>query len=181
MAWKEKEFEEKMTPAIDAIYRQLFGRRLVSIYRSSRKQEQDSKLLFMDIELAIDTHLRFDNGGTLTFQEKTLRASNAHYNQFTFEYYNDPKTKDPGEWFKLAAQLYFFGYANAEETGYLRYWILNVARLRTGLMRRFTMAELETKRYLKQNPPPAKANFFAIPFEDIEKMEGVILVKRESG
>jgi len=172
--WKEKDFEEKMTSHIDNIYKKLFGNRLVNIYRSSRDKEQDSKLLFMDMELAIDTHLTFNNGSILTFQEKTLRYSKQKFNQFTFEYYNDPKTKEEGEWFKLAAQLYYFGYANEQETGYNKYWIINVAKLRTALMSKYTIHEMETK-FLRHNKPPAKANFFAIPFNVLEKMPSVVI------
>ena len=172
MNWVEKEFEEKMTKYIDEIYKKIF-KLLVSIHRSKRDSE-DEKLLFMDIELAIDTHLTFKNRSILTFQEKTLRNCKRHWQQFTFEYYNDPATKEEGEWFKLSSLLYFFGYANKEETGYDEYWILNVAKLRTGLMRNYTLKYLE-ENFLKYNKPPAKASFFAIPFDILKKMDGVIM------
>ncbi len=174
--WDSKNFEEKMTKYIDEIYNDIFGNRLINIHRSSRDKEQDKKLLFMDIELAIDTHLTFSNGSVLTFQEKTRRNKFKKYADFTFEYYNDPKTKEQGEWHKLAAQLYFFGYANESETGYDKFWILNVARLRTALMSKYTIKEMESN-FLRYNKPPAKANFFAIPFDILEKMENVIIYK----
>jgi len=174
--WIEKQFEEKMTSYIDEIYRNIFGKRLIKIYRSSRDKESDGRLLFMDIELSIDTHLTFRNGSVLTFQEKTRKNNFLKYNDFTFEYYNDPETKEEGEWFKLAAQLYFFGYANKGETGYDKYWIINIARLRTALMSKFSLSELEQK-YLRFNKPPAKANFFAIPFDLLENMKNVIIYK----
>ena len=175
MAWNEKDFEEGMTKYIDDIYYQIFGNRLIKIYRSSREKNIDKKYLFMDIELAIDTHLTFKNGSVLTFQEKSLRLS--QFNHFTFEYYNDPQNKIEGEWFKLSAQLYFCGYANKNQTGYEKYWIINVARLRTALMSRYTLKELENK-FLKFNKPPAKANFFAIPFDLLEQMSNVIIYKK---
>lgn len=179
MAWSEKIFEEKMTPCIDKVYAYLFGNRLESITRSDRAKSTNDKLLFMDIHLSIDTHLRFKNGSVLTFQEKTRKNYFLKYNDFTFEYYNDPIIKDEGEWFKLAAQLYFYGYANKDETGYDKFWILNVTKLRARLMQNYTIEEME-KKWLKNNHPPAKANFFAIPFCVLENLEGVVLMKYEN-
>jgi hypothetical protein len=174
MCWKEKNFEEKMSMYIDDIYKKLFKEKLLEIYRSNRNTEIDEKILFMDINMAIDTTIRMTNGSILTFQEKTRKYKFKNYNDFTFEYYNDPKTKDEGEWFKLAAQLYFYGYANEKEDGYYKYYFLNVTKLRTGLMRKFTILELENN-FLKQNKPPAKANFFAIPFQVLSELDGVII------
>src|SRR3990167_7071739 len=122
MAWREKIFEEKMTPFIDEIYKKTFSK-LCEIKRAKRADADDSKIMFMDKELAIDTHLFFTDGTILTLQEKTLQHSKKKWNSFTFEYYNDPDTKKEGEWFKLASQLYFFGYANNDETDYSEYWI----------------------------------------------------------
>jgi len=176
--WIEKNFEEKMTKHIDQIYREVFGDKLSKIYRSNRENQDDKKLLFMDIELSIDTHLTFFNGSVLTFQEKTLRYTKQRFNQFTFEYYNDPRTKEEGEWFKLAAQLYFFGYANKNESGYDKFWILNVAKLRTRLMSKYNMDDMH--KFLRHNKPPARANFFAIPFEALENLQDVVVYKFES-
>ena len=177
MSWKAKAFEEKMTPFIDDIYRSVFGNRLVEIYRSERGMENNSRVMFMDTELAIDTHLTFNNGSVLTFQEKSRNFNFLKYRDFTFEYYNDPNTGDQGEWFKLAAQLYFYGYANQDETGYAAYWILNVAKLRTALLKRYTLLQME-REFLRQNKPPAKASFFAIPLGLIETFDGVVLHKQ---
>ena len=167
MAWAEKNFEESMTPHIDAIYRGLFSK-LVSVIRNDRENQTDSKLLFMDKELAIDTFLHFKDGTVLTLQEKTRKRYYADKfgEDFTFEYYNDPRTGDEGEWFKLAAQFYFYGYAEGDLNGYYKYWIVNVPKLRLFLKNIVGIRELE-RRYLRRNKPPAKANFFAIPFSII--------------
>jgi len=118
--------------------------------------------------MAIDTVLTFNDGTVITLQEKSRR--NFYYDRygeiFTFEYYNDPRVKEEGEWFKLAAQLYFYGFVNAGENGYYKFWLLDVAKLRLCLTRRVGIAQLE-REYLRYNKAPAKANFFAIPFEII--------------
>lgn len=174
-SWSEKTFEEKMTPCIDLVYKQLFGDTLQEIKRNNRDNSTE-KLMFMDIHLAIDTYLTFKNGSILTFQEKTRKNNYLKFNDFTFEYYNDPITKDEGEWFKLAAQIYFYGYANENETGYEKYYILSVQKLRTRLLQNYTIKEME-QRFLQTNRPPAKANFFAIPFDILESLDGVLLYK----
>jgi hypothetical protein len=165
MAWSEKAFEESMTPHIDTIYKKTF-RNLESIYRSNRDTEKESKILFMDKELAIDTFLHFKDGSILTFQEKTRRKYylDKFGADFTFEYYNNPATYEQGEWFKLAAQIYFYGYADESMGGYCKYWVIDIAKLRIHLKNNIGIETLE-KKYLKRNPPPAKANFFAVPFD----------------
>lgn len=158
MSWKEKDFEESMQPSIDSIYKKCFPN-ILSIKRNTRSNE-NSKSMFMDIELGIDTIITFKDESIITLQEKTLRHTKQHYQQFTFEYFNQPKIKDKGEWFKLASQFYFFGYANQSQTGYLQYWIINVGNLRLFLNGK------NINKYLRQNPPPAMANFYAIPFKE---------------
>lgn len=165
MVWSEKAFEESMTPFIDRIYRERFPK-VQRIERSDRETTKDARILLMDKDLAIDTFLRFADGTILTLQEKTRQYKYLDYNDFTFEYYNDPATKEPGEWFKLAAQLYFYGYANPQGDGYSRYYIVNIPRLRIYLKDRIGIDELE-RRYLRPNKPPAKANFFVFPFNRI--------------
>ena len=70
MAWKEKEFEEKMRPYIDVIYQKTF-KNISKILRVNREEKTNSKFMIMDRDLAIDTHLYFRDGTLLTFQEKT--------------------------------------------------------------------------------------------------------------
>ena len=166
MAWQAKNFEEKMHPCINQIYESLFSK-LLRIERSNRETTTNSKILFMDKELAIDTFLYFKDGTILTLQEKSRTSEYLKiYEDFTFEYYNDPKTKEEGEWFKLAAQLYFYGFANESETGYVKFYLLNVPKLRLFLKNDIGIKTLE-EIYLHHNRPPAKANFFAIPFKII--------------
>lgn len=164
MSWKEKQFEEQMSPYIDNIYKQLF-KGLKEINRSCSNKKNDIQM-FMDKELGIDTTLKFQDGTFLTFQEKTRLNNYLSFNDFTFEYYNDPSTGEQGEWFKLASQYYFYGFANKENKGYEKFYILNVPEFRLFLKNDVGIEELERK-YLKQNKPPAKANFFFIPFKII--------------
>ena len=162
MSWKEKVFEEKMQPYIDNIYYNCFNN-IKKIERSNRETNNNNRTMFLDKELGLDTIITLSNGSILTLQEKTLQYSKKHFQQFTFEYYNDPKTKEVGEWFKLAAQFYFFGYANKEKNGYFQYLILNIPLLSLFLNGK------NLENYLRFNLPPAKANFYAIPFKKLDK------------
>lgn len=175
MSWADKDFEEKMRTAIDAIYIRCFNG-LTEIKRIDRGKEEDQKILFLDKNMAIDTYLTFVDGSVLTVQEKTLRHFQQSWQQFTFEYYNDPHTGEKGEWFKLAAQIYFFGYANEKEDSYLQYWILDISRLRIFLKNVIGIQALKSG-YLRKNKPPNRANFFAIPFDIIEQDIRNIIVK----
>lgn len=167
MAWIDKNFEESMTPKIDDIYFSLF-KNLEKVIRSNRNTTTDQKILFADKELAIDTFLHFSDGTVLTFQEKSRRFKYLvdGYDNFTFEYYNDPETKEEGEWFKLASQLYFYGFTNKNQTGYIKFCIIDVVKLRLYLKNKIGIKELE-RRYKRQNKKPNKASFFAIPFDII--------------
>lgn len=164
MTWYEKEFEEKMTQYIDEIYFNIFPG-LEKVQRSDRSKIDTPKVEFLDKELGIDTLLLFYNGAILTFQEKSRTFPYLEkYNDFTFEFYNDPDTKSPGEWFKLVSQFYFYGFANVRENGYVRYYIIDVPLFRYFL-------NLKDKKWLethtKFNRPPAKANFIWISFDEI--------------
>lgn len=175
--WIEKEFEEKMQQYIDKIYYSIFLG-LDKINRSKRDNNDNERIFFMDKELCIDTHLTFNDASVLTGQEKTLRASKQHYNHFTFEYYNDPTLKTPGEWFKLAAQFYFFGYANEGESDYLDWWLIDVLKLRLFLTNNVGI-DILLNKYRHNNKGLAKADFFGIPFELLENENGIILLNKK--
>lgn len=148
-----------MQQYIDKIYYNHF-KNIVSIERNKRNNSTSDRNSFLDIELGIDTLIYFKNGSFITFQEKT-RNNWVQYEDFTFEYYNNPKSKEEGEWFHLASQFYFYGYANSKNNGYRKYYILNVPSFRLFLNN-------STRGWRVQpNPPPAKANFKIIPFSKI--------------
>lgn len=174
MIWYEKAFEEKMRPHIDDIYKKSDG--LKSINRYERDKHTTENMKVLDIDLGVDTILKYDDGSIITVQEKTRKYYYRNFNDFTFEYYNDPKTKSEGEWFKLAAQMYFFGYANEKENGYYKYWLIDVLKLRLFIKQNIGIDKLKIK-YLHQNKPPAKANFFGIPFNLFDNDKSIIIRK----
>ena len=163
---KESKFEQKMRPKIEDIYR-FHLPELLSIERFEKKSDKH----ILDRNFAIDAILHFSNGSILTTQEKSRQNwVLKHYNQFTFEYYNDPNSnpKLEGEWFHLSSQIYFYGFANINETDYEQYSIIDIARFRIWLLQ-FDPASKSFPFEIRPNPPPAKANFIGIPFSKFPK------------
>ena len=166
MSWVDKDFEENMHQFINEIYENTFNN-IKSIYRSDRNNENKT-FDILDKDLGIDTIIIFENESKISFQEKSLRDKKKNFQQITLEYFNDPKTNDTGEWFKIIAQFYFFGYVNKEKNGYSQFFIINNALLKIALN---DLSQENLNQYLQQNYPPNKANFFAIPFHLIKKLD----------
>jgi hypothetical protein len=70
----------------------------------------------------------------------------------------------PGEWFKLGAQLYFYGWANETETGFEKWAILDVAKYKTIVEESGGLGELGS---FKRNRVHGAASFYAIPIRTL--------------
>lgn len=109
-------FQLKMQPVADKLYRSIFPS-IVSIERFDKDIERH----ILDREFAIDLEFKLKIGMPLTAQEKFRRFD--IWTDVTVEYENDPIKHIPGDWFHLAVQLYFNGFASKDETEFER-WIL---------------------------------------------------------
>ena len=109
--------ELRMRPVANRIYQNLFGES-VGIDRA----ERDTSAI-LDIEFAIDVKLSLPNGMILTGQEKFLSHRYASFRSVTVEYFQNWRTEEHGDWFRLASQFYFVGYATKNE-GTFDPWIL---------------------------------------------------------
>lgn len=69
-----------------------------------------------------------------------------------------------GEWFHLAAQLYFYGWANPKEDGFAAWAILDVVRYK---MLVEEAGGLDRIGRLQRNTERGRANFYAIPMETL--------------
>lgn len=191
VTWINKDFEETVTPYIDDIYRNTFTK-VKDIIRSSRENNTDERLLFMDVELSIDTFVNFNDGSYITLQEKSLRPYNRSYQKLTMQYYKDHEKKIEGEWFKIASQFYFFGYVGCKIDVYskedmarsyhctgkchecsflsphIQYYIFDLPRLRFYLKNKIGIDHLEMF-FLQYNRSPSKSSFFTVPLNIIPK------------
>jgi hypothetical protein len=116
-----------MRPACDAVLCKVWGVPPENIRRFNKASE----LFVLDREFAIDLQVRLSNGSQVTGQEKTLSNKFHRYRTFTMEFwqnrYADPP--EPGEFFKIAAQFYLHGYADASGTRFVEWKILDILRL----------------------------------------------------
>lgn len=116
--WRRKQ-ELRLRPVADRVYQGIFGEDI----KIERFERQDDWIL--DKYFAMDVRITFTNGLILTGQEKFLSHKYSSFASVTVEEYQDPTIKEPGDWFKLAVQFYFVGYANKDETGFYPWVMIN--------------------------------------------------------
>lgn len=114
--------ELAMRPHADTIYAKVFGITTGNIHRHD---SPDDERHLLDRLHAIDVTVTLPSGMVINGQEKFLSHEYLKYKSLTVEYYQNPKTKERGDWFNLAAQFYMVGYANADGTGFATWSIIN--------------------------------------------------------
>jgi hypothetical protein len=113
-----RQHELAMRPAIDKIYAATWPGCVVE-----RTEREDDAIL--DKKHAIDVRVVQPNGMLLLGQEKALQAQYASFGTVTVEFMQDPNTNERGDWFHLASQFYFCGYATEDKTGFSKWVLLN--------------------------------------------------------
>lgn len=170
-ALKTVKFQQKMKPAAIRIYQHLFSGCEVEDLR-----ENGVKVHVLDKEFGIDCLLNLDGGQWISVQEKYRHnkyLSNPRLRvmhdqpDFTQEYKNAAGTKyeSNGEWFKLGAQLYFYGWANKDETDFEKWAILDVAKYKMIVDQ---SGGLERIGKLQNNSQHGRASFFCIPISKLK-------------
>ena len=118
-----RKFELKMRPIADDLYCRIMPE-IVSIERF----DKDAERHILDREFAIDVKFQLSEM-SLTCQEKFRECSYVNYLDVTVEYYNNPALRIKGDWFNLAAQLYFVGYASKEYNSFEKWILLDWCRV----------------------------------------------------
>ncbi|MCB0374999.1 MAG: hypothetical protein KDD04_03675 [Sinomicrobium sp.] len=157
-------FRRKMHPHVISIYKDIWGESI----------EYDQTPVQVDKDASIDRKITLPSGQIITLQEK-IREYRFLVNpklqvcppipDFTQEFKNGHGTvcESVGEFFKLYAQYYFYGWANKYQTDILRYVILNVPDYKHILESR----GIESIGKLKFNKTHGRASFYAIPLPEI--------------
>lgn len=167
------QFQTKMKPAALKIYHVVFPKCDVIDLR-----ENGAKVHILDKEFGIDSLINLKSGQWITIQEKYR-----HYlfyekfgADFTQEYLNAAGTKyeNPGEWFSLGAQLYFYGWANKEENDFFKWALIDIAKYKIIVEK---AGGLENFGILKANKKHGSANFYAFPINKIK--ESFIITYKE--
>jgi len=150
-------FQQRMKPAALRIYQRVFPGCVIEDLR-----EKGVKVHVLDQEFGIDALIRFTGGQWISIQEKYRTHAALRWLDFTQEYMNGEGTKfeAQGEWFKLGAQLYFYGWANADESDFEKWAILDVAKYKLIVENAGGLHCIGTKQ---QNQRHGRASFFAIP------------------
>jgi len=150
-------FQEKMKPSALKIYGQVFPGCHIQDLKAD-----GNKVHVLDKEFGVDALIILPSGQWITIQEKYRKHDALKYLDFTQEFMNGANTEceSPGEWFKLGAQLYFYGWANYGETNFEKWAILDVPKYKIMVER---MGGLSAIGKLRQNKKHGSASFYAIP------------------
>lgn len=155
-------FQQKMKPAALRIYRKVFpGCDLEDL------REDGVRVHVLDREFGIDSLIAMPSQQWISLQEKYRTHDALKYGDFTQEYMNGAGTKheSPGEWFKLGAQLYFYGWANRNETDFEYWFLMDIAKYKILVE---DSGGLDKIGVLRHNRKHGSANFYAIPAKRLE-------------
>lgn len=152
----------RMRPAALRIYQRVFPGCEVEDLRG-----QGVRVHVLDQEFGIDSLIKFPSKQWISIQEKYRDHSALKWLDFTQEYMNAEGTRyeAPGEWFKLSAQLYFYGWATADQSDFEKWAILDVAKYKLIVENAGGLHCVGVKR---QNSRHGRASFFAIPIRRLE-------------
>ena len=157
-----EKFRIKMQPAARLIYEKIFKGCNIEDLR-----EDGVNVHVLDQEFGIDCLAHMKDGQWLSIQEKYRKNNALHYLEFTQEYKNAVGTvyENDGEWFKLGAQLYFYGWANKDETDFEKWFLMDISKYKMLVSQ---SGGIKKMGVLKQNSKHGKASFYAIPVQKLE-------------
>jgi len=152
-------FQQRMKPAALNIYKEIFpGCELEDL------REQGIKVHILDKEFGIDSLIKLPAGQWISLQEKYRRNYSLKWADFTLEYKNAVGTpyEEDGEYFKLGAQLYSYMWANEDETDFVRWFVLDIAKSKVLIE---SYGGIEKIGKLNCNSKHGRASFYSIPLE----------------
>jgi hypothetical protein len=157
------QFMRKMQPHALAVYQRIFPGCIVEDLRKESLRDEDRDgVHILDRNFAIDSLIRMPDGSFFTLQEKYRKYAHLKsFGDFTQEFMNGFGTKHQahGEWFHLGAQLYFYGWANEEETDFEEYLLLDITKYKLLVHRAGGLEEIGT---FQVNERFGRAAFYGI-------------------
>lgn len=165
---KTVKFQDRMKSSARRIYSRIFPGCEIEDLRADGFRVHP-----LDQEFGIDSRLMLGDNSYFSIQEKYrahkfLARRNLRIDtdlpDFTQEYKNGHGTQyeAPGEWFKLGAQLYFYGWANAAEDDFEKWVIIDVVRYKQLVM---DEGGIENMGKLMKNRTHGRASFYCIPIQ----------------
>jgi hypothetical protein len=149
----------RMRPACNRVLCEVFGVTEDKIIRF----EKEGGPHVLDREFAIDLKVLLPSGGQVSGQEKALSFSCYKWKTFTIEFWQNRKTQEPGEWFKIASQFYLSGYSDASGCEFVEWKIVHMLPLLTWL-RRCNPQKLASKCKASGG---SRAAFLPIPYNKL--------------
>ena len=157
MNWtNDRAYSIFMQTYADKIYKSV-----LPVKHITRFERGDNKVHILDKKFHIDCVLTLDNDQIITLQEKYLREKFAHFDCFTLEYFNDPATKEIGEWHRLCTDLYFTGYGSME-SGFVSAYLFKVIDVKLAILSGKLKGQLKKTTH-------SRANFYAYPFKSFKE------------
>lgn len=125
----------------------------------------------LDKDRAIDVRLELSTGLPLDIQEKFRRPKYRHYWQFTTEYKNNPQNNEPGEFYKLSANYYFYSYSfdDIGKSGFTDWWLLDINKFKDMYQEGILIPD-ETR----VNKIRSHASFLCFSWDKLERLDGII-------
>ena len=151
-------FSRALEPAARAIYSRLWPGCRVEYLRND-----DGSPHTLDQNFGVDALVVLPSGQYLTMQEKYRDHDALKYADFTQEYKNGDGSN--GEWFHLAAQIYFYGWANKAANNFEKWFLMSIPKYK--LLVEAAGGLREMGEYRKNNKH-GKASFYCIPPEKIQ-------------
>jgi len=155
-------FQVKMRPAAEHVYQVIWpGSRIENL------RENGVNVHTLDKHFAIDALLHLPSRQWISIQEKYRENYYLKWKDFTQEYKNACGTQyeSEGEWAKLGAQLYFYGWANVAETDFEDWYLLDILKYKIIVERN---GGIEKMGRLQHNKQHGKASFYGISFEKLK-------------
>lgn len=130
-------------------------------------REKGFKVHILDKEFGIDSLIHLPSDQWISIQEKYRRNYALQWLDFTQEYKNAAGTEfeNDGEWFKLGAQIYFYGWANKAEDDFEKWALIDIAKYKMIVERAGGLDKIGT---IGQNKKHGKASFYNIPIMNLK-------------
>ena len=154
----EARLSKSMRPACDRVLCGVFSVTPEQIHRSNPGG-------YLDARCGIDAKITLHRGLNITVQEKTLGFRYSSYRTFTVEYWQNWKTKEPGEIFHCAAQTWLHGYADETGTQFIEWYLLKVLDLLLWIDKQ----DADKMESCVMHAGGSKAGFLAIPYDTLPK------------
>ncbi len=147
-----KNVHEPLKPAAARIYQSIFPKARIENLRA-----EGFKVHILDKEFGIDSLLHMQSGQWISIQEKYRSYPCWNYHDFTQEVENGDGTE--GEWSKLGAQFYFYGWGDPSSKFFLEWYIFDIVKYKLLIEQ---LGGIYQVGVLRQNNLHGKAKFIGI-------------------